>query len=184
MTNVNEEQTLPLRGLAMVLIAVAVMLGMWALYTFVSPSKPAAPTTVVAPQSTGQVATPEQAANPEQAATPEQAANPEQPEQPANNIQAEAPKLVNVLNNSTIQGLAADVSVQLESEGYQLGEVGNFADEILPETTVFFPAGDAAAEAEARALADKLGGVARENIPSLPQAATAQRSLTVVLVNQ
>lgn len=90
---------------------------------------------------------------------------------------------MHVLNNSTTTGLAADISEQLEADGYELGTVGNFNQAILPETTVFFPAGDAAAEAEARRIADKIGGIARPNIDSLPEESTATRSLTVVLTN-
>lgn len=86
-----------------------------------------------------------------------------------------------MLNNSTVAGLAADMAAQIEADGFELGEVGNFATDILPETTVFFPAGDAAAEAQARELAEKLRGVARENIDSLPD--SADQAVTVVLVN-
>ncbi|WP_068801251.1 LytR C-terminal domain-containing protein [Corynebacterium phoceense] len=91
---------------------------------------------------------------------------------------------MSILNNSTVQGLAADVSKQVTDAGYELGEVGNFADEILTETTVFFPAGDAVAEAQARTLADKFSGVAKENIQALPEKAMAEGAVTIVLVNQ
>lgn len=93
----------------------------------------------------------------------------------------EAPRRVNVLNNSTVQGLAKEVADGLGKDGFEIGEVGNFPDEILPETTVFFPKDDPAAEAAARELASKMGGVARENIDSLPEPVKASRSLTVVL---
>lgn len=94
-----------------------------------------------------------------------------------------APKRVNVLNNSTVSNLAKDISGDIKKKGYDLGEVGNFSDEILPETTVFFPEGDSAAEEEARKLASEMHGVARPNIDSLPKDATKDRSLTVVLVD-
>ncbi|MGV3248170.1 LytR C-terminal domain-containing protein, partial [Corynebacterium sp. 11254D007CR] len=109
------------------------------------------------------------------AGQPEQA-DPAPAEQPA-------PKKVSVLNNSMTQGLADRVSRDLEGNGYELGEVGNFPEEVLPETTVFFPKGDAAAEAEARKIASELGGIARENIDSLPDKATQGRGLTVVLTD-
>lgn len=69
----------------------------------------------------------------------------------------------------------------LGKDGFEIGEVGNFPDEILPETTVFFPKDDPDAETAARELASKMGGVARENIDSLPEPVKASHSLTVVL---
>ncbi len=195
---------LPLRGLAMVLIAVAVMLGLWGLYALTSDDSGSqdsaggagdATATATAPQEQpAQSAQPEQPAQP----TPGQETAPAQPgqenppaaaeqpvERPAGQPAAsEGKRQVNVLNNSTVQGLAADKARDIESAGFTLGQVGNFAEEVLPETTVFFPAGDAAAEAQARTLADKLGGVARENIQSLPAPAVEHGALTVVLVNQ
>lgn len=210
-TNVNQEKndatstSLPLRGFAMVLIAVAVVLGLWALYALTQgggdeESTPAAatssapaggaegPTTSAAAPSqekdadaehSTEAPAPAEDSNREEAAPaagqPEQAA-PAPAEQPA-------PKKVSVLNNSMTQGLADRVSRDLEGKGYELGEVGNFPEEVLPETTVFFPKGDAAAEAEARKIASELGGIARENIDSLPGKATEGRGLTVVLTD-
>lgn len=199
----NSASTLPLRGLAMVLIAVAVLLGLWALYSFTQDngSNQAANTVVSpTPRATSQSA----ATNGQNSQTTQNAQSSEQSAQnPAqnsaqtltpNNQNAEntnqqaAPaagevKLVNVLNNSTIPGYAAQKSKDIAAAGYQLGQVGNFSADVLTETTVFYPAGDAAAEASARQLASTVGGVAKENIPDLPQSVTAQRSLTVVLVN-
>lgn len=207
-TNVNQEKndatstSLPLRGFAMVLIAVAVVLGLWALYALTQgggdeESTPAAatssapaggaegPTTSAAAPSQQPEADAERSSDaPSPAPAEDGAPAAEQPEQ-ANPAPAEqpAPKKVSVLNNSMTQGLADRVSRDLEGKGYELGEVGNFPEEVLPETTVFFPKGDAVAEAEARKIASGLGGIARENIDSLPDRATEGRGLTVVLTD-
>ena len=207
-TNVNQEKndatstSLPLRGFAMVLIAVAVVLGLWALYALTQgggdeESTPAAatssapaggaegPTTSAAAPSQQPEADAERSSDaPSPAPAEDGAPAAEQPEQ-ANPAPAEqpAPKKVSVLNNSMTQGLADRVSRDLEGQGYELGEVGNFPEEVLPETTVFFPKGDAVAEAEARKIASGLGGIARENIDSLPDRATEGRGLTVVLTD-
>lgn len=218
-TNVNPETNekspaagLPLRGLAMVLIAVAVALGLWALYSFTrggnpEPTAADAPVAAQSPQAQqpqpGQAQPSDAPAN-GQSATPAEgqgetgadgAATPGAPA-PAGEGDAAvsadgagegasaSQRKVSILNNSTVQGLAADVSKQVTDAGYELGEVGNFADEILTETTVFFPAGDAVAEAQARTLADKFSGVAKENIQALPEKAMAEGAVTIVLVNQ
>ncbi|WJY90533.1 hypothetical protein CCONF_10190 [Corynebacterium confusum] len=207
-TNVNQEKndatstSLPLRGFAMVLIAVAVVLGLWALYALTQgggdeESNPAAatssapaggaegPTTSASASSQEKNADAERSSDaPSPAPTEDSAPAAGQPEQ-ANPAPAEqpAPKKVSVLNNSMTQGLADRVSRDLEGKGYELGEVGNFPEEVLPETTVFFPKGDAAAEAEARKIASGLGGIARENIDSLPDKATEGRGLTVVVTD-
>lgn len=96
---------------------------------------------------------------------------------------ADGVKRINVLNNSTVPDLAAQVSEPLRTPGTELGEVGNLPGEVLtvPENTVFFHAGNAEAETQARELAERLGGVAREFDPALPQGTTGDTDLTVVL---
>ncbi|MGV0390404.1 LytR C-terminal domain-containing protein [Corynebacterium phoceense] len=225
MTNVNPETNekspaagLPLRGLAMVLIAVAVALGLWALYSFTrggnpEPTAADAPVAAQSPQAqqpqpgqaqpsdapaNGQSATPAEGQGETGADGADGADGAATPGAPAPAGEGDAAvsadgagegasasqRKVSILNNSTVQGLAADVSKQVTDAGYELGEVGNFADEILTETTVFFPAGDAVAEAQARTLADKFSGVAKENIQALPEKAMAEGAVTIVLVNQ
>ncbi|MGV3072756.1 LytR C-terminal domain-containing protein [Corynebacterium phoceense] len=223
MTNVNPETNektpaagLPLRGLAMVLIAVAVALGLWALYSFTrggnpEPTAADAPVAAQSPQAqqpqpgqaqpsdapaNGQPGTPAEdqgetgtdgtdgAATPGAAAAPAGEGDAAALADGAGEGASASQRKVSILNNSTVQGLAADVSKQVTDAGYELGEVGNFADEILTETTVFFPAGDEVAEAQARTLADKFSGVAKENIQALPAKAMAEGAVTIVLVNQ
>lgn len=191
-TNVNQEKndatstSLPLRGFAMVLIAVAVVLGLWALYALTQGGGDE--------ESTPAAATSSAPAGGAEGPTTSAAAPSQQPEADAEHssdapspapapAEQPAPKKVSVLNNSMTQGLADRVSRDLEGKGYELGEVGNFPEEVLPETTVFFPKGDAVAEAEARKIASGLGGIARENIDSLPDRATEGRGLTVVLTD-
>ena len=189
MTHVNpENQTepttdtpagsgLPLRGLAMVLIAVAVLLVMWGLYAMTQNNDSdgqAAPETTTEVVATTQEQAEEQA---EEATTEEEA--PEPAPAPAD----EGEGRLNVINNSTVPNLAADVADRLRGD-FEVGEVGNMADHILPENTVFFQPGNAAAEQRARELADRVGGVAREYEGFLPEGTDGRNDLTLVLVNQ
>jgi len=168
---------LPLRGLAMVLIAVAVLLVMWGLYAMTQNNDSdgqAAPETTTEVVATTQEQAEEQA---EEATTEEEA--PEPAPAPAD----EGEGRLNVINNSTVPNLAADVADRLRGD-FEVGEVGNMADHILPENTVFFQPGNAAAEQRARELADRVGGVAREYEGFLPEGTDGRNDLTLVLVNQ
>lgn len=223
MTNVNPENTsettesgsaagsgLPLRGLAMVLIAVAVLLAMWGLYATTQSSDSSDPDTDTAASVTTGVATTAQQSPVEAAETtgttgatgaPE-STRPEEAREDGEREGAEAttsveakpaprgaapaaePERLHVLNNSTVPNLAADVAGTLDRDGYRLGEVGNLADLVLPETTVFFQPGSPEAEQRARELADRVGGVAREYDESLPDGTGGRNDLTLVLVGQ
>lgn len=186
---------LPLRGLAMVLIAVAVLLVMWGLYAATQntdsdgdqaapatttevvetraeqPTAPAEETTEEAPEET----TTEDVTEEETAEAPAPAPAP---------APADEPSRLNVINNSTVPNLAADVADRMRADGYEVGEVGNLADHILPENTVFFQPGNAEAEQRARELAERVGGVAREYEGFLPENTDGRNDLTLVLVNQ
>lgn len=199
---------LPLRGFAMVLIAVAVMLGMWGLYTLTSkdstdtaqtgstgvatlpapaegepgaqgsPSAQlgaagsAAPGTQDAkagqdaagqPAKEGQDAAGREAANKDGAAAG--AAGAAGVERAAKDIP------VNVFNNSGRANFAAEQADKLKEKGFKIGEVGNLAGDILtvPQTTVYFPAGDKDAESLARETAAQLYGA-----QSIPEGAIAE----------
>ncbi len=207
MTNVNPENQsssgLPLRGLAMVLIAVAVLLAMWGLYAStqtssdtadgagIAGSATSAQTATVATESgrDGQSASPETDAEADAAdaaeAAEREAGDVDKPRPPAAHpAPAPEPERLNVLNNSTVPNLAANVADRLREDGFQVGEVGNLLDHILPETTVFFQPGNAPAEQRARELADRLGGVAREYEGFLPETTAGHNDLTLVLVNE
>lgn len=202
---------LPLRGFAMVLIAVAVMLGMWGLYTLTSkdstdtaqtgstgvatlpapaegepgaqgsPSAQpgaagsAAPGTQDAkagqdaagqPAKEGQDAAGREAANKDSAAAGAAGA------EGAAGVERAAKDIpVNVFNNSGRANFAAEQADKLKEKGFKIGEVGNLAGDILtvPQTTVYFPAGDKDAESLARETAAQLYGA-----QSIPEGAIAE----------
>lgn len=227
MTNVNPENTpesadqgkapgaaagsgLPLRGLAMVLIAVAVLLAMWGLYATTQNSDSSDTDTAAAVTTEVATAAQEPPAESTDAADTTRTTESTRPEetereagveaQPTSSAAAPAPaeaqpaprggapaadpERLHVLNNSTVPNLAADIAGTLDRDGYQLGEVGNLAEIILPENTVFFQPGNQDAETRARELADRVGGVAREYDQTLPGGTAGRNDLTLVLVEQ
>ncbi|AZA08435.1 LytR C-terminal domain-containing protein [Corynebacterium pseudopelargi] len=150
------QRSLPLRGLAMILIAVAVLLVAWGIYAANSEEDTVAE---VEPTQVEQTQEPTQ--------TQQQSEEAEQPQQsPEPTEQAQPVKQVTVLNNSTVQGMAADVANTLAAEGWQKGEVGNFSDAVLPQNTVYFNPQNPGAEQSARELADRVGGVAQAGGPA------------------
>lgn len=223
---------LPLRGFALVLLAVAVGFGLWALYSFTQGDKAGNDAINAANNSSEQVQTQDAAngdgdgvsdspangaagtdgadGNTADAAAGDAAAGdgastasaeagaPEAaPGEPgtagAGNVAAGAAgaeaasvadyKLI-VLNNSTVKGLAAKKADEFMDKGYKVTEVGNLADTILPETTVFFPEGDSAAESAATTLASEVSGVARSTADELPEGVEKTDGLIVVLTAQ
>ncbi len=242
MTDVNtENQTspagggLPLRGLAMVLIAVALLLGLWGLYaltrddadtttatggngTATAPAEAGAGNDGAAPDASapgGTAKVPGDAPGADRGADGEGAdddapgtatapgtTNPRAADDAAGDRagtdrgaaapaaapgrSAPAPERLHILNNSTVPNLAADVSETMQKEGHDVGEVGNLPDdvEVLPENTVFFQPGNPTAEERARKLADRVDGVAREYIDTLPDGTAGANDLTLVLIGQ
>ena len=187
---------LPLRGLAMVLIAVAVLLVMWGLYAATQntdsdgdQAAPATTTEVVETRAEQPTAPAEETTEeaPEETTTEEEADATDATEAPAPApapAPANEPSRLNVINNSTVPNLAADVADRMRADGYEVGEVGNLAEHILPENTVFFQPGNTEAEQRARELAERVGGVAREYESFLPENTDGRNDLTLVLVNQ
>ena len=189
---VSEARQLPLRGLAMILAAVAVLLAAWALFAGLrgddSDTTPVAgegtsPTTATstevspaAPATTPQGTTPqgEQAPQPDPAAPPtDPGAAPVAPAQPAAPpATAGDPRTVTVhtLNNSTIQGLANRVADKLTGQGWRVGEVGNLAETYLPASAVYYTAGNPTEEAAAREVGAALGIPANPRTPELGSA--------------
>ena len=194
---------LPLRGVAMVLIAVAVMLGMWALYAMTSDSSedaaqdaPANDAAVSGPAPGGTEGEAPTGGAAGEADKNKDAAENERPADadadsenaaeagaehgenaeagaPAGNAdrpQAEIP--VNVYNNSGRVNYAADEAERLKSEKFKVAEVGNISGDVLvaPQTTIFFPQGDAAAENLAKEVAAQYygGNVPAEAIAPYP----------------
>ncbi|WP_123935842.1 LytR C-terminal domain-containing protein [Corynebacterium gerontici] len=137
----------------MILIAVAVLLVGWGIYASKKDSEPVASTSIA--ESPTQTQT--QAETPPQSETEEQS-----PVPPA----APPVETVKVLNNSTVQGMAATVADKLAAEGWKKGEVGNYADAVVPQNTVYFDSANPNAEQAARKLADRVGGVAQAGQPA------------------
>ncbi|CAB0737241.1 hypothetical protein FRC0141_02028 [Corynebacterium diphtheriae] len=154
----------------MILIAVALMLGAWGVYSVTSDNSSSAPKTSTtetseqapaeksAPQAPAVSDTPAASDAPGESAAPVEKAPADKPaDKPAaDKPAAERPVPVRVLNNSTVQGLAAQVADTLRGHGIDVVEVGNLPDAVVPETTVFYPAGH---QAQAQKIADQLHAV-------------------------
>lgn len=212
---------LPLRGLAMVLIAVAVMLGLWALYsmtsgdddsTVASESKQenstgstigAAPEGSAGPDAAGSRApsASEGASAPAPApgegdAAGDSAASGAADEGAAAEGGAAAGEenahsaardrndiKVSVLNNSGEVDKAKKEADSLKGGGFKVGYVGNLPGDVLtvPKTTVFFPEGDASAEALAKEVAARYQADIAPMNRDLPKEATDDGAVVVAL---
>ncbi|CAB0616664.1 putative secreted protein [Corynebacterium diphtheriae bv. mitis] len=163
----------------MILIAVALMLGAWGVYSVTSDNSSSAPKTSTAetseqtpaeksaPQAPAASDTPAPSDAPGESAAPAEKAPANKPaDKPAaDKPAAERPVPVRVLNNSTVQGLAAQVADTLRSHGIDVVEVGNLPDAVVPETTVFYPAGH---QAQAQKIADQLhAAIAQHDNPDI-----------------
>lgn len=173
---------MPLRGMAMILIAVAVLLAAWGAYSATrgedsnaSGGQLTPVTQVPASQA------PDTRKAGEDSSTTSQPKSQEKSE--ADTPEGAVAK-VHVLNNSTVPGLAADISEQLEAHGWELGEVGNFADQVLPENTVFFTPGNPAAEEAAKKLAAQVGAVAAPRPEGLPAGTEDPSTLVLILTGE
>ncbi|CAB0969787.1 hypothetical protein FRC0477_01975 [Corynebacterium diphtheriae] len=163
----------------MILIAVALMLGAWGVYSVTSDNSSSAPKTSTtetseqtpaeksAPQAPAVSGTPAPSDAPSESAAPAEKAPADKPaDKPAaDKPAADRPVPVRVLNNSTVQGLAAQVADTLRSHGIDVVEVGNLPDAVVPETTVFYPAGH---QAQAQKIADQLhAAIAQHDNPDI-----------------
>ncbi|EEI26000.1 LytR C-terminal domain-containing protein [Corynebacterium glucuronolyticum] len=187
----------PLRGIGMIAIAVAILILLWAIFFLGGDKEDTAATgtqTTTAQAAPGKTAAEESPAGETTAATvttathepstltepsdgnrpsseapkdehearPAESQQPEPaPGAPAPAPQADRPAdapdthpLVNVLNNSTVQGLAADVANRLTSTGNPTGTVGNLPDVETPQSMVYYSPGE---EAAAKRVANQLG---------------------------
>ncbi len=143
----------PLRALAMVLIALAIVFaGLGAM----SLSKSGTSTSSA---STGSSSS--------EAATTTTASSSSSSAEPATTTTTEAPTTtaaagvdksipVRVLNNSTVAGLAAKTGSRLTASGWNVVATGNYATSILSKTTVFYQ--NSREQATAQAIAGQLGG--------------------------
>ena len=210
MPDIQPQRELPLRGVAMILISVALLLAMWGIYSMtggksakvnnaastdsaaasVAPAQPAAPAGPVtsapgvpAPSSgapapasapAGAAASGAAAPGTSGGAGTAGAAGAAGASTSAGDKSAVT---VHVLNNSTIQGLAAKAKEQLTSQGYRVGQVGNYSRSVVPQNTVYYTDN----EQQARELAEKVGGVAQQRPADLPSETAGPGSLVVVL---
>ena len=215
---------LPLRGLAMVLIAVAVMLGLWALYSMTSGDDDSTVTSESKQEnSTGSTlgAAPEGSAGPDAAGSraPGAPAASDRPGAPAPAPAGEGDKprdaaasgdaeegdaaeneaageenahsaardrndiKVSVLNNSGEVDKAKKEADSLKGGGFKVGYVGNLPGDVLtvPKTTVFFPEGDASAEALAKEVAARYQADVAPMNRDLPKEATDDGAVVVAL---
>ena len=208
MPDIQPQRELPLRGVAMILISVALLLAMWGIYSMtggksakvhnaastdsaaasVAPAQPAAPAGPVT--SAPGVPAPSSGA-PAPASVPAGAAASGAAAPGASGGAGTAGAgagastsagdksavTVHVLNNSTIQGLAAKAKEQLTRQGYRVGQVGNYSRSVVPQNTVYYTDN----EQQARELAEKVGGVAQQRPADLPVETAGPGSLVVVL---
>ena len=211
MPDIQPQRELPLRGVAMILISVALLLAMWGIYSMtggksakvhnaastdsaaasVAPAQPAAPAGPVtsapgvpapssgapapasAPAPAGAVASGVVAPGAPSGATAGTAGA----AGASTSAGDKSAVTVHVLNNSTIQGLAAKAKEQLTRQGYRVGQVGNYSRSVVPQNTVYYTDN----EQQARELAEKVGGVAQQRPADLPAETAGPGSLVVVL---
>ncbi|WP_314973843.1 LytR C-terminal domain-containing protein [Corynebacterium matruchotii] len=212
MPDIQPQRELPLRGVAMILISVALLLAMWGIYSMtggksakvhnaastdsaaasVAPAQPAAPAGPVT-SAPGMPAPSSEAPAPASAPAGAAASGAAAPGASGGAGTAGAGAAgaagastsagdksavtVHVLNNSTIQGLAAKAKEQLTSQGYRVGQVGNYSRSVVPQNTVYYTDN----EQQARELAEKVGGVAQQRPADLPAETAGPGSLVVVL---
>ncbi|MFD4179759.1 LytR C-terminal domain-containing protein [Rhodococcus sp. NPDC058514] len=77
---------------------------------------------------------------------------------------------VRVLNNSTVSGLAAKTATTLESDGWTVGETGNYSDGSVSTTTVFYSASSPAEKQAATEIAATLGVTAEPRFAGIVSA--------------
>lgn len=178
----------PLRGLAMILLAVALVLIGWGAYSiFGSEDKDAgntaAPSTSQDAQQNNSAEPGTRSGNPSPAQQPGQP-TPNQPNpagnqnspgatpaapQPAPGQVDRAQQQVTVLNNSAIQGLAGQTATTLRNQNWKRVGLGNLPDSqgVFPRSVVLYPASDANARASAEQIAADLGISAQARTPEV-----------------
>jgi hypothetical protein len=106
--------------------------------------------------------------------TDERAAQDSQPAGPLNRSLV----TVSVLNGTTVPGLAAQIGDEIESKGFQRGNVANAIDQQRPDSVVMFAEG---AERPARVVARGLGISTVEPVDPDSQALAGNASVVVVV---
>lgn len=174
-------QPLPLRGLAMILLFVAIVLIAWGVYSAAGKggdgsaisagSATTSSSAVAQPQTATLSATAAPAPASSEAAPAASSAAPSSAESSAPSSEAApaAPATaepVTVLNNSTVQGLAGRVAQNLTAGGSKVASVGNWANSEEPSSVVLYDT--PAQKAQAEQVAQKLGISAAERGDKLP----------------
>ncbi|MFD7844324.1 LytR C-terminal domain-containing protein [Nocardia sp. NPDC059764] len=165
----------PLRALAMVLIALAIVfagIGAMSLSSSDSSDSSAgstseAATTTAAQQNSTQASTPPVAPASTAPATTTTAAAPTTTA--AAGVDKSLP--VRVYNNGTVAGLAKKTGDQLSGEGYNITEVGNYPGGVIPKTTVYYGSSPKE-QALAKAIAAELGCAAEPRFPGISDSPT------------
>ncbi|APT85519.1 hypothetical protein CAQU_11215 [Corynebacterium aquilae DSM 44791] len=168
----------PLRGIAMILLAVAALLVAWGVWSMTRGDsddvvRATATPSLTAPQGQKPAPANEQPQKPaDDQAAPSPAQQPRPVEgqgqaapapaggrdaAPAANVPTNAP--VVVLNNSTVQGLAANVADRIRPN-FEVAEVGNYPERPFPRSVAFYTPGNQVEEATAKAVARQLNIVA------------------------
>ena len=200
---------LPLRGLAMVLIAVAVMLGLWALYSITSgdddstvasenkQENSTGSTIGAAPEGSAGASALSPAPAPGKGDAPRDSAasgaadeaaapqgNDAAGEENAHSAARDRKDIkVSVLNNSGEVDKAKKEADSLKGGGFKVGYVGNLPGDVLtvPKTTVFYPEGDTSAEALAKEVAARYQADIAPMNRDLPKEATDDGAVVVAL---
>ncbi|MGW6377606.1 LytR C-terminal domain-containing protein [Rhodococcus sp. NPDC055112] len=170
----------PLRAFAMVLIALAIAfagIGAMALSGDDSGSEQPETTTSSVARATGNGAASVTSARPPAAATsarPPAAITPTTAAAATTTttapVQDKSAVPVRVLNNSTVSGLAAQTARTIESDGWTVGETGNYSDGSVSSTTVYYSASSPAEKAAAMEIAETLGVSAEPRFPGITSA--------------
>jgi hypothetical protein len=84
---------------------------------------------------------------------------------------------VAVLNGTTVPGLAATLSDEVDAAGFKVGTITNFSDQQLAESVVQYSPGH---EAEARAVSRRLGIGQREPVNPSSQALAGDATVVVI----
>lgn len=125
-------------------------------------STPAGPPPATTPPTTS--AAPPPSKPPAPPPTSSKTTVPGQPPGPASRVQP-----VRVYNNSTIKGLADVAAADIRTAGWNVIQVDNYSQGVIPTTTVYFRPGTEE-EAEATRLAEALGLRAEPRFPGIDAA--------------
>ncbi|MFE7419158.1 LytR C-terminal domain-containing protein [Rhodococcus sp. NPDC057529] len=169
----------PLRALAMVLIALAILFaGLGFASLGGSDSEETAATVTTSAAATTTAARPTTAAG-AAGGTSASAASTTSGASSTTKAADAAPVPVRVLNNSNVTGLASQTATELMSSGWTVSETGNYSDGTISETTVYY--GTSAAEKEAATEIAAQLGVSAE--PKFPGIANSSAGVVVIVTS-